>query len=608
MDIQPSEEIKSRLDIADVISSYIKLQRSGSSLKAVCPFHNENTPSFFVSPEKQIFNCFGCGEGGDMFKFVMKMEGVEFVDALRILAKRAGVELKREDPKTSSEKSVLQDICVNSARFFYKILHDEPGKKALSYLKERGLSDEIIDEFKIGYISDSWDGLYNFLSMKGFKPDMIEKAGLILKSTKSNKLKYFDRFRGRIMFPISDANGYISGFTGRYLEKKEKEGKYINSPETPIFNKSRILYNLDKAKVDIKKEGFVLLVEGQMDVIMSWQDGIKNVVASSGTALTPEQAKLLKRYTNNIKVAFDMDVAGDMATKKGIDILQEAGFNVSVARVPDGKDPADFVLSHPGKLKEILEGSIPVMDFYFESALSKYDPKKLEDKKKIAEDILPHIKSLSNKIDEYYWLEKLAEILGLEIKYLEVELDRVKLDDSSYRSVNAESFSQKEEDFTKSDKVMHSLMSILLKNGKKLNVLEESGFLKFWEEERKELENIMGKKTANLFDFFIECANIGQVSDILVKANEQERDVLNPIAMKSEFLDENFDFDSEIYFCLKSIKDDFFKNQVEVKNREIKAAEDGGDEKELLNKIQELNKIINSKDLWQFQKKESKKQ
>ncbi len=592
----PSEEIKSKIDIIEVVSSYIKLTKAGNNYKALCPFHNENSPSFFVSSEKQIFNCFGCGKGGDMFKFVMEIEGVDFVDALRILAKKTGVILKKENKELSSERSLLQEICVEATRYFVKNLNSDIGKIAKEYLKKRGLKESFVEEFKLGYALSSWDGLYNFLVLKGYKAEMIEKAGLIFSSFKSGRKKYFDRFRDRIMFPISDTNGYIVGFTGRYLTKKENEGKYVNSPQTLIFDKSSILYNLEKAKLYIKKENFTFLVEGQMDVVAMWQDGIKNVVASSGTALTPNQVKLLKRYSNNIKIAFDADDAGDTATKRGIDVARMANMNIGIIRILDGKDPADFVLSHPGELKALSENSISVMDYYFNSALSKYNPNILEDKKKIASEILPHIKKTANKIELYHWLDKLSQVIKSDIRYLEDELRKINSDInfSSYKNVyNKEKNLEKKE--KELDALFISLILFLIKKEDSYKVFLDLDFFSFLKENKEELKQFISKRIIILFDFLVNYAKMGQISEAFKNTDDETKKILNPIILQAEIMDDNIDIDSEILFCINKVKADFFKFKIDILNSKIKEAERQNKQKLVLKYLKELNSLITKK-------------
>ena len=307
----PVDEIKSRLDVVDVVGGYIRLSKAGRNYRALCPFHSEKTPSFFVSPERQMWYCFGCQKGGSIFDFVMQMDGLEFGDALKVLAQRAGVELKKIDPKLSAkwktEKTRLYEICELAAKFFERQLEaGKTGQSVQKYLKERGLKSKTIQEWRIGYGPDKWQALSDFLKGRGYGEEEIERTGLSVRKDEIQNSNY-DRFRNRIIFPIYDLNGGVVGFSGRIFG--EGEPKYLNTPNTLIYDKSRVLYGLDRAKLDIRKDNFCVLVEGQMDVIMSHQAGVRNAVASSGTALTVEHLKIIKRYTENLAMAFDMDLA-----------------------------------------------------------------------------------------------------------------------------------------------------------------------------------------------------------------------------------------------------------------------------------------------------------
>src|SRR4030042_614490 len=366
-----TEEIKSKLDIIDVISEYIQLKQAGVNWRACCPFHNEKTPSFMVSRDKQIWHCFGCGEGGDAFTFVQKIEGIEFPEALRILAEKAGVKLKKVNPELASQRSKVLDINKLAAVFFHQVLlNSQEGKIARDYIEKRKLSPETVENFKLGYAPNSWDKLLNILIKKGFKENDIFLAGLVVKNEKS---QLYDRFRQRLMFPIFDHLGNVVGFTGRILDesKADQGGKNINLPQTLIFNKSLIIFGLDKAKEEIKKQNLAVIVEGNMDVIASHQAGIKNVIASSGTALTLEQLKILSRYTNNLALSFDADLAGQLAADRGIDIALSLGLNIKIIQLPpniDGqaiKDPDDCIKKGINYWQEAIKQAESIMEFYF---------------------------------------------------------------------------------------------------------------------------------------------------------------------------------------------------------------------------------------------------
>ncbi len=338
------DQIKDRVDIVDLISSYLKLQKAGVNYKARCPFHNEKSGSFVVSPERQIWHCFGCSLGGDVFGFVKQIEGIEFPEALRILAARAGVKLTNENPEFRSHKTSLYEITELACKFFEKQLHQsDGGKRVLVYLHGRGLNDESIKNFRLGYAPESWQSLLDFLGRHYQNQDIFD-AGLIIKKDAGG---YYDRFRSRILFPVGDINGQVVGFSARVFavskDEEEKIGaKYINTPQTSIYDKSRLLYGLDKAKLAIRKENKCLVVEGNMDVIMSHQSGAYNVVASSGTALTEGHLKIIKRYTDNLDLCFDSDNAGTLATERGVDLALAHGFNVGVVSIePPAGEPSD---------------------------------------------------------------------------------------------------------------------------------------------------------------------------------------------------------------------------------------------------------------------------
>lgn len=425
------QKIKDRLDIVEVIKSYIKLDQAGANYKALCPFHSESNPSFFVSPSRQIFKCFGCGSGGDLFEFVKQIEGVEFGDALRMLAKRAGVELEERDPRLETERKKLYQICDLSCQFFQKQLKSKAGEKAQDYLLKRGLTKQSIKDYKLGYAPDSWTGLLDFLVSKGYRRSQIKKAGLALESHKKPG-SYYDRFRGRVMFPVFNLSDQVLGFGGRILPGKQQQtqrnlAKYMNTPNTLLYDKSRILYNLNQARVPIRKNDFCLLVEGYFDVILSAQSGMENIVASSGTALTSSQLRTLKRYSDNLYIAFDPDTAGSLATKRGINSAQVLEFNIKVVSLPGESDPADLISEDAERWKELIQQSRSILQFYFDSALSQFDAQTLEGKKNIGEALLPPIKRIPSQIEQSVWVQKLAKILKVKEDAVWAELEKINL-------------------------------------------------------------------------------------------------------------------------------------------------------------------------------------
>ncbi|HOZ56461.1 MAG TPA: DNA primase [bacterium] len=465
--LQPSEEIKSRLDIVDIIRDYIPLKAAGVNFRARCPFHNEKTPSFMISPEKQIWHCFGCGKGGDMLAFVMEIEGVDFAGALRILAPKAGIALTKQDPKLTSEKNRILDILDLSRRYYHKVLLDSRvAANGLAYLQKRGLSDDTIEEWQIGYSPEDWDMTYKFLRSKGYNDKEIFLAGMSVKS--QNRASYYDRFRGRIMFPIKDANGATVAFTARVSPEKEateKMGKYINSPQTLVYDKSKILFGLDKAKQAIKRHDAVIMVEGQMDVITAHQSGWQNVVASSGTALTTEQINLIKRLTSNIYLAFDMDQAGELAADRGIREAMAGEMGIKIIELPESKDPDECIKNNLPAWQKAVADAKPMMQYYFDKTLSKFDVKKVEGKQKIAKILLNQIIKLGSKVEQDYWLKQLANKLDVSENILrETLVASLKKTTKNYDAPSSENKPQIKR-ISREEKLSELLVAILLRFG-----------------------------------------------------------------------------------------------------------------------------------------------
>ncbi|MBX4210413.1 DNA primase [Candidatus Parcubacteria bacterium] len=415
------DTIKEKLDVAEVIGSYVKLEKAGANFKARCPFHNEKTPSFFISPSRGSYYCFGCGAKGDMFTFVEEFEGVDFMGALKVLAARAGVELVHENPKTKSERDRLFSAVEHAAVFFQQNV-DAPGVKA--YLSSRGIQEQTIRDWRIGFVTNDWRTLYTFLRSKNFTDSEIEKAGLSKKTDKG----YYDRFRGRIMFPIFDTSGRVIGFSGRIFGTETKDApKYLNSPDTSLFNKSDLLYGLHVAKNEIRKKGYSILVEGQMDLILTQQAKFGNTVATSGTALTLSQITRLKRLSPRIIMAFDPDEAGLRASFKNAELALANGMEVKVATLPKGQDPADLVVSDIENWKTVLKNSKHLIDFALDRVLSEEKDKRKQGKQ-ISARILPYIAMLDSRVEQSHFISEISEKAHIKEDALWDDLKRVKIE------------------------------------------------------------------------------------------------------------------------------------------------------------------------------------
>jgi DNA primase len=385
----PVEQIKEKLSIVDVVGSYVTLEKAGTNFKARCPFHSEKSASFFVSPARNSYYCFGCGAKGDIINFVEQFEGLDFVGALRVLAKRAGVELERENPKVRTEREKLYLMMEHATIFFQRNLLENTAVK--DYLKKRGLTGETAKSWRIGYAPLQWKALSDYLKTKGFRVEEMDKVGLVKKSEKESGTVY-DRFRGRIMFPIFDSSGRVIAFSGRQFESDGTEAKYLNSPETPLFEKSKILYGFDRAKLDIRRAGFALLVEGQMDLLMAHQAGFTHTVASSGTALTALQLELIKRLSPKVIICYDGDEAGNNAARRGFELALAASMDVRIVTLPEGKDPADLVLENPELFRVAIEGARHVIAVELDRIMRI--PNEQERATAIIRELLPYVASI----------------------------------------------------------------------------------------------------------------------------------------------------------------------------------------------------------------------
>ena len=362
------EQIRAASDIVDIIGSYLPLKKTGANFTALCPFHKEKSPSFNVNPHKQIFHCFGCHKGGDVFNFVRDYENIGFMDAVRRLAERAKIPLEFENTPGAQESRHLKDQLLDiheqlTTRWQNCLANEAAGQLARDYLAKRGVSADAIKLFRIGAAPELWDDTVNWAKSKNFSIETVEKAGLIIKKEEAGR--YYDRFRGRLMFPICDEQGRVIGFSGRVLSGDEKTAKYVNSPETPIFTKSKIFFGLDKSKRAILDAGFAIICEGQLDLIACFTNGVQNIVAPQGTAFTESHARIIKRYANEVVLCFDSDNAGQNAIVRSLDHLLASGLAVRVAVVPTPHDPDSFIKSNGGAaFNELIKNAAGFFDYY----------------------------------------------------------------------------------------------------------------------------------------------------------------------------------------------------------------------------------------------------
>jgi DNA primase len=411
--------IKQKVNIVDLVGEYVTLKKAGVNYKAPCPFHQEKSPSFVVSPERGIWHCFGCGKGGDQFKFLMEKEGVDFPEAIEILAKRAGITLNRKKNPEKNKKQRLYELNEKAAEFFHFLLTTHKlGAPALEYVQKRGLTDETIKTFQIGYAPNSWQSLTDFLQKRGFSLQEMIDSGLVVPS----KNRGYDRYRGRIMFPLTDVRGQIIGFSGRILGVGEP--KYINNPQTEIFDKSLFLFGIQQAKGEIKQKNAAIIVEGEMDMLMSYQSGVKNIVASKGTALTEGQIDLARKYTDTVLLCFDKDLAGDGASRRGIEMADRKGLQIKVIQIPDGKDPAETCLKDVELWKEAVDKAESIYDYYLQSVSVRYNPRTAEGKRRIGQELIPIWAKITDPLTFEHYLQKLSALLAVDEAILRREIKR----------------------------------------------------------------------------------------------------------------------------------------------------------------------------------------
>lgn len=560
------DKIKERLSIEEVVGSYIKVDRAGRNLKALCPFHNEKTPSFTLSPDRGTYYCFGCHAHGDIFTFVQEFEGIDFREALKKLADMAGIELSDKPDKDFSQKKNLYELLEFTTKYYEANL--SKNQKAIEYLKSRGLTGETIKEWRLGFAPAGWRNLKDFLVLKKYPETDLDKAGLIKKNEKGDS---YDTFRSRIMFPINDSNGKPVGFTGRIFEGKNDEAKYLNSPETILFDKSRILYGFDKAKSFIRKFDFSILVEGQMDLIMAHQAGYKNTVASSGTALTEEHLRMLSKISDKIVIAYDSDNAGFRASQKVWKMALSMGMDVKIAPIQSGKDPADIIQQSVAEWKRVIKNSKHIIEIITDQIKDS----SLDDRSKgkaVSEQLVPYLKSISSNIDQDHFIKFVADNLSISEDSIRKEVENYKLDS------NERVIAKPLKIITEADKNKAELM----------NLEKEIFGLYFWQESLKsdnrtiepvEFKEKIQKVYGNNFEKYLVVAE--SMKDRLIFETE-----------KIYSSDKEDKIDSKIDELLQILEKKMLTNKRTELQTEIKKAEQNKDEgkiTELLKKIQEIS-------------------
>lgn len=547
------EEIKSRCDIVDIISEYVSLKQRGKNFVGLCPFHDDTKPSLYVSRDLQIFKCFACDSAGDVFAFLMKYQKITYPEALKALAERCGITLPSTyDSKESKISEELKNLNKFAVQYYQKMLFDNSlGNQALTYLKKRGIDDNIIASFKLGYSLPNWDSFLNAGKKAGFSEKILLTGGFILEGKKQGN--YYDRFRGRIMFPIFDVKGEPIAFGGRIIEAGESDAKYINSPETPLYTKSKNLYNLNMAQRAIQKEGFALLVEGYMDAISCFQAGFTNVVASLGTSLTDSHVKLIKRYTDEVIIAYDSDKAGAEASARGMNLLIKADVRVRMLTIPSEKDPDDFIRENGADaFRKLISSAVDLVEYKIDRINKQIGIDTAEGKKKAVDDLVSTLASMGNLVQRSEYVKKSAERLNIEEEYIWQQLSKIGAGKNIAKSTQPTIKTSSKQ--TARERIERLLIECLIQCPKlvsKTKHLKKEDFTNSCHIELIELlwNNIdESKENIELGDLINNCSS------------KEARDLISNIIAKKLTLKKNLlsnieDIEAELNGCIKKIED-----------------------------------------------------
>jgi DNA primase len=572
------DKIKARLSIVDVVGTYVELKKAGIHHKGLCPFHNEKSPSFTVSPERNSYYCFGCNAKGDIFSFVQEFEGIDFKQALQLLADKAGIDLSEDSftPKKKIDKS-LYGVMELANEYFIDQL--KKNTEAIEYLKSRGTEMDTINNWKVGYAPDSFQALSDFLKEKGITEEQMIRAGLVKKKTKGSGV--YDVFRGRIVFPIYDNLGRLVAYTGRIFVQSENAPKYLNTPETELFNKSEVLFGLDKAKQSVRKLDYIILAEGQMDVVMSHQAGVKNAVASSGTAFTVQHLATISSLTKRVLFAFDSDDAGINAMKRSGLLALKSGFDVKILVLDGAKDPADIVKEDPDLWREAIKKSVPIIDYLINTLIDQKVDERLRIKR-ITSDVMPFVASLQSELEKAHYIKKISEVFSINQQSVWQEFEKMKgnknakpevyIDDVKNKEVAAEG--QKMSGSQKRERLLAGLLYI---GETQKEYFSRDNLL-------KKMVDIAGEKAV----------------DLLIARYEEEKDKIvfeaeNKIMSGNDPNEIKGSIESNIHSLLVSFELEYINNKLLTVKQQIKYSEQKGDPTESEKLLREYNSLLEKK-------------
>ncbi|MCD6486620.1 MAG: DNA primase [Syntrophobacterales bacterium] len=567
-------EIKSRVNIVDLVSEYVTLKKAGRNFVGLCPFHKEKTPSFSVNPEKQIFYCFGCGEGGDVFAFLMKINGTSFAESARYLANKAGIEIPVRkmtgaERTVASEKEKLNRISALAADWFSGQLSSDNGRAARDYLDKRKLGAAITREFRLGYSPEGWSHLVNYFEGRKVPLGLVEKTGLIISK---NNGRFYDRFRGRLIFPIEDLSGRVVAFGGRALG--DDMPKYLNSPESPVYTKGRVLYGMYRTKDSIRDKDYVIIVEGYIDLLSLLDTGVSNVVATLGTALTREQVELIRRFTRNVAVIFDSDEAGRHAVERSLKLFLEENMHARVVVLPEGHDPDDYVKKFGSEAMENIIAHSPMMvDYYIEKIMGNRDT--LENNLDAIRESISFISTISDPVERNLFIKRVSEKLGIDQKLLK---DKIRRASANHKTATKSASPGKKAE--KVDMVELNLIYMMMEYPEKIPLVTREDILDcFVSETLKKLGDAITGKTgdaASLVGDLEDCSEKEQLLKLMMEHPVLDREIVERV------------FDDNI----RQIKNKWYKNRHNaLKRRLIRARE--MDDRELSDSLlRERNRLL----------------